>query len=101
MEQTSKNIQTLAFFFFSACGTVYLISSLLVSTGNFLPTSQTLKNALLLPTIIMGLAYAASCILENLALEGKNSRIQVLMAIAVTGFLTVMITIIHFGFSKI
>lgn len=97
MENTLKNIQTVAFCFFFALGIGYLLSSLLVLNGNFLPVSNTVKQILFLPTIVMGMGYTASSILQGLASEGKNSRIQTITVIGFTIIIAAIVIFIHFG----
>ena len=96
MENTSKNIQTIAFFFFFATGGAYLLSSLLAENQNFLPLTATLRSTLFLPAIIMGLTYGAASILDTLASEGKNSRMQMATTIGLFFLVGAGITFIHF-----
>ena len=97
MENTLKNIQTVAFCFFFALGSGYLLSSLLVLNSNFLPVSNTVKQILFLPTIVMGMGYTASSILQGLASEEKNSRIQTITVIGFTIVIAAIVIFIHFG----
>lgn len=97
MENTLKNIQTVAFCFFFTLGIGYLLSSLLVLNGDFLPISNTVKQILFLPSIIMGIGYTASSILQGLASEGKNSRIQTIAVMGLSLILAALIIFIHFG----
>lgn len=101
MENTLKNIQTVAFFFFLVLGIGYLLSSLLVLSGNLLPVSGTLKQALFLPFLIMSIAYAASSVLQGLASEGKNTRIQTASVIGVAALISLAALLIHFGVPNI
>lgn len=97
MENTLKNIQIVAFFFFFTLGIGYLLSGLMVLNGNFLPTSQTIKESLFLPLIMMGIAYGASSILEGLASEEKNSRIQTTLVVGLALLIAALAIFIHFG----
>ncbi len=101
MEHTSKNIQTIAFFFFLLTGASYLLTSLLNANEKLLPLSQKLEEALLLPAVLMGLIYAATSVLDTLASEGKNSRIQ--MALTTIFFVLIGVATIaaHFVFPLI
>ncbi len=101
MENTLKNIQTVAFFFFFTLGLGYFISSLLVLNNNFLPTSATIKQALFLPTILMAIAYLASSVLQGLASEEKNSRMQTIIVIGVSFVVTAIVLTLYFGLPNI
>lgn len=95
VENTLKNIQTVAFFFFFTIGIGYLLSSLFALDGKFLPTSMTVKQTLFLPFIIMGIAYGASSLLQGLATEGKSSRIQTISVITVAIILAALLIAIQ------
>lgn len=101
MENTLKNIQTVAFFFFFTLGLGYLISSLLVLNDNFLPTSATVKQVLFLPAILMAIAYLTSSILQGLASEEKNSRMQTIVVIGMSLIGTAIVLALYFGFPSI
>ena len=98
MEHTSKNIQTIAFFFFLLTGAAYLLTSLLAANNNFLPISQKLEETLLLPAVLMGLIYAATSVLDTLASEGKNSRIQMILTTLFFVAIGITVIIAHFAF---
>lgn len=87
----------MAFFFFTVLGLGYILSSLMAANSNFLPLTQTLKNILFLPMIIMGLVYGGTSVLETLALEDKNSRIQVAVIGVIFSLLALLTIIIHFA----
>lgn len=53
---------------------------------------------LFLPFIIMGIGYASSSVLQGLASEGKNSRIQTVIVMGCAIILATLITLVHFGF---
>ena len=65
---------------------------------NFLPLSQKLGETLLLPTIIMGLIYGGTSVLDTLASEEKNSRIQVILTALCFVLIGATIIIVHFAF---
>lgn len=101
MENTLKNIQTVAFFFFLVLGIGYLLSSLLALGGNLLPVSETIKQTLFLPFFIMAITYTASSVLQGLASEGKNTRIQIISVIGVAALITLAALFVHFGVPSI
>lgn len=101
MEHTSKNINTIAFFFFFAIGAAYLLTSLLAANKNFLPLSEKLGQTLLLPTVLMGLVYGATSVLDTLASEGKNSRIQMILTIVFFVLVAIAVLVAHFVFPVI
>lgn len=72
--------------------------SLLALNKNFLPLSQKLEETLLLPAVLMGLIYAATSVLDTLASEGKNSRIQMILTTTFFILIGVAVLIAHFGF---
>lgn len=96
MEHTSKNIQTIAFFFFLVTGAGYLLASLLSLNQALLPLSQKLGSALMLPAVLMGLIYGATSVLDTLASEEKNSRIQVILTAICFVLIGAAIIIAHF-----
>lgn len=87
----------IAFFFFLTLGLGYLISSLMALNGDFLPMSKTAKQTLFLPFIVMGIAYGTSSFLEGLASEGKNTRMQTMVAIGGALILITVVAYLHFG----
>lgn len=101
MEHTSKNIQTIAFFFFLITGAAYLLATLLAANSSFLPISQKLEEVLLLPAILMGLIYAATSVLDTLASEGKNSRIQMVLTTTFFIIIGIAVMIAHFVFPMV
>lgn len=96
MEHTSKNIQTIAFFFFLVTGSSYLLANLLSLNQAFLPLSQKLGSALLLPAVLMGLIYGATSVLDTLASEEKNSRIQIILTAICFVLIGATIVVVHF-----
>ena len=74
------------------------MSKLLALNDNFLPLSQKLGEVLLLPTAIMGLIYAGTSVLDTLASEEKNSRIQVTLTAIVFGLAAGAVIAAHFIF---
>ncbi len=101
MENTLKNIQTIAFIFFLILGIGYLVSSLFVLNGNFLPISATVKKTLFFPFIVMGVAYSASSVLDGVATEGKNSRMQTVVIMTLALLIIGVIAFVHFGLPDI
>lgn len=97
VENTLKNIQTVAFIFFLILGIGYLVSSLFVLSGNFLPISATVKKTLFFPFIVMSIAYTASSILDGVASEEKNSRMQTVTTIVMAVIIIALIAFVHFG----
>ncbi|MFA7278351.1 MAG: hypothetical protein WC101_05225 [Candidatus Gracilibacteria bacterium] len=101
MENTLKNIQTVAFFFFFTLGLGYLMSSLLALNDNFLPTSETVKQALFLPCVLTAIAYMTSSILQGLASDEKSSRMQTAVIVGLSIIVTVIVLGVYFAFPNI
>lgn len=77
------------------------MSSLLVLNGNFLPTSETIKQVLFLPCILMAIAYTVSSLLQGLASEEKSSRIQTIVIAGAGLLITAIVVGMYFAFPNI
>ena len=59
--------------------------------------AATIKKTLFFPFIIMGVAYTTSNILDGVATEGKNTRMQTVVTITLALIIIAAIAFVHFG----